>query len=137
MATATPLTELAGLLRELRLRAGSPSFRELAERTRKLGNPVAHTSIHHMTVGRHLPSWPDVEVVLTAIGVDPEKYRDQWLAAARWRMNSKPGPSNRQITVTLPAFEAAQALAAQRVESVDAVVSRAILLYAASQQMKP
>jgi hypothetical protein len=88
-----------------------------------------------MTAGRHLPSWSDVQAVLTVIGVDPEEYRDRWLAAARWRMESKPRGLG-QVTVTPSAFDAAQTLAAQRAESLEAVVSRAILLYATSQQVE-
>ncbi|HEY0639144.1 MAG TPA: helix-turn-helix transcriptional regulator, partial [Pseudonocardiaceae bacterium] len=72
-----PLAGFAGDLRELRRRAGSPSYREMAA-----SSPVSHTSLSRAAKGRALPTWKVVECYLSACGVSVAAMR-RW--RARWQ----------------------------------------------------
>jgi Helix-turn-helix domain/Protein of unknown function (DUF2690) len=66
--------DFAGRLRELRVRAGSPSFRRLAKITNYSPSTLADA-----TSGRRLPTEPVVKALVSACGEDP----GPWLAELR------------------------------------------------------
>ncbi|MFI0485317.1 NBR1-Ig-like domain-containing protein [Actinomadura sp. 9N215] len=67
----------AALLRGLRVSAGTPSFREMAGRSRA----ISHTTLHEAAQGNRLPSWATTAEFIKACGADPADYRDRWEAA--------------------------------------------------------
>lgn len=71
------IAEFATLLRGLRASAGTPSFREMAGRSRA----ISHTTLHEAAQGHRLPSWATTAEFIKACGTDPEDYRDRWEAA--------------------------------------------------------
>jgi len=68
-----PLTTFAGELRDLRARAGSPSFRTMAQRSHYSASALADA-----TYGRRLPSRALVEAFATACGADPVDWVSRW-----------------------------------------------------------
>ncbi len=75
---AGPVERLASQLRELRADAGSPGYRELAERT---GYSIS--TLANAAGGRHLPSLPVVLAFVRACGGDPAEWEQRWRRAAR------------------------------------------------------
>jgi RNA polymerase sigma-70 factor (ECF subfamily) len=67
------------LLQQVRLEAGSPSFRELAKRG-KDGPSVS--TMYRIVYGRHLSNWANVRSYLLACGVDPHEIDTLW--QRRW-----------------------------------------------------
>jgi len=70
-------TEFARLLRVLRLHAGHPSDREIAD---KAG--LSHTIVGNAHRGVQLPSWVSAFEIITALGGDPADLRPGWEIAS-------------------------------------------------------
>jgi len=66
-------------LARLRLRAGQPSYREIAKAT---GDRVSKATVHNM-LHYHLlpPRWTLLEQVVQALGGDEQRFRRLWEAA--------------------------------------------------------
>ncbi|MEW2357605.1 AAA family ATPase [Spirillospora sp. NPDC029432] len=113
----SPLGRFAQELRDLRGRAGGPSFRTLAQETGRLGSPYSETSLRNAASGRVQPSWDVTEMFVRACaafarghprqageesrGWDAEALVDAW--AARWRGLSAAGTGPAGGTAGLPA----------------------------------
>ncbi len=78
-----PRRDLADALHALHHEAGWPSLRVLARRA-----GCSHTTVSAVLSSAKLPSWGVVEVVVEAMGGDPERIRGLWLAASE----PTPGP---------------------------------------------
>jgi hypothetical protein len=72
------LAEFAGQLRELRRRAGSPSYRSMAATVH-----FAPTTLSEAASGRRLPSLAVTLAYVGACDGDVEQWRDRWTAVAR------------------------------------------------------
>jgi hypothetical protein len=70
-------TEFARLLRVLRLHAGHPSDREIADRS-----GLSHTIVGNAHRGVQLPSWESAVRIITALGGDPGDLRPGWEIAS-------------------------------------------------------
>ena len=73
---AGPHHDLVAALHELHHRAGWPSLRTLARRT-----GVSHTTVSKVFSAPALPSWGTLELVVEALGGDPDDVRGMWLDA--------------------------------------------------------
>jgi len=71
---AAEVSGFAAVLRELRAAAGTPSFREMAARSKA----ISHTTLHEATSGARLPSWSTTVEFVKACGADPADYREHW-----------------------------------------------------------
>jgi DNA-binding XRE family transcriptional regulator len=69
-------TEFARLLRMLRLHAGHPSDREIADRA-----GLSHTVIGNSVRGRQVPSWQTAVKIIEALDGDPGDFQAAWEAA--------------------------------------------------------
>ncbi|QKG24373.1 ATP-binding protein [Actinomadura verrucosospora] len=69
----SPLGRFARGLRDLRDRAGAPSFRALAQETRRLGTPYSETSLRNAASGRVPPSWELTEAYVRACAASAER----------------------------------------------------------------
>jgi hypothetical protein len=78
-ARASTIEAFAALLRALREAAGSPSYRDLAARSRA----ISHTTLHEAAGGARLPSWATTVEFVRACGGDPADVREQWEQANR------------------------------------------------------
>ncbi|WP_149264627.1 NBR1-Ig-like domain-containing protein [Actinomadura sp. K4S16] len=76
---ARAIEGFAAELRALRASAGTPSFREMAGRSRA----ISHTTLHEAAQGNRLPSWATTVEFVKTCGADPEAYRERWEAANR------------------------------------------------------
>ncbi|WP_141585861.1 NBR1-Ig-like domain-containing protein [Actinomadura sp. WMMA1423] len=76
---ARAIEDFAAELRALRASVGTPSFREMAGRSRA----ISHTTLHEAAQGNRLPSWATTGEFVKACGADPEVYRERWTAANR------------------------------------------------------
>ncbi|QFU86864.1 NBR1-Ig-like domain-containing protein [Amycolatopsis sp. YIM 10] len=65
---------MAGL-RELRARAGEPSFRKMAAKS----GAVSHATLHLTVTGRRLQPWETVREFVRACDGDEEEWRARWL----------------------------------------------------------
>ncbi|MFE9749393.1 hypothetical protein ACFYOT_31155 [Saccharothrix saharensis] len=95
-----PLAGFAADLRELRRRAGNPTYRELVKR--------AHYSLATLSSaasGRKLPSLAVTLAYVKACGGDPEPWERRWHAvAAELAADAEPEPDERAPYVGLAAF---------------------------------
>jgi DNA repair exonuclease SbcCD ATPase subunit len=82
-----PAAELKRQLQRLHRESGEPSLRAIAART----GAVAHTTVREVLRGERLPRWGPTELVIEAIGGDPEQFRPLWVAA-RDRRDPQPEP---------------------------------------------
>lgn len=73
---AGPIQALAGELRELRQRAGSPKYLQMQRRTGR-----SRTALAEAAGGDHLPTWETVEAYVRACGEDPARWRARWAQA--------------------------------------------------------
>jgi len=71
---AAAVSDFADVLRELRAAAGTPSFREMAARSKA----ISHTTLHEAVCGSRLPSWPTTVEFVKACDADPADYRERW-----------------------------------------------------------
>jgi hypothetical protein len=71
--------DLLSALRDLHLRAGEPSMREIARRTCAL----SHDTVHRVLTHPELPRWGPLELVVEALGGDVESFRQLWISARR------------------------------------------------------
>lgn len=89
-----PLARFAQQLRELRERAGSPSYREMQVRCH-----VSYASLYRATTGRKLPTWLVTKGFVVACGGDPAEWRPRWDAAREAARDAGPNlgrwPSDR------------------------------------------
>ncbi|WP_037604495.1 helix-turn-helix domain-containing protein [Streptacidiphilus rugosus] len=65
-------------LRQLRVEAGSPSYRTMA----RASGAVSHSALHEAVTGRRLPSWPVVREFVKACGGEEADWRRSWAAAS-------------------------------------------------------
>lgn len=80
-----PVSTFLDALRDLHIRAGQPSTRELAQVARRdLGSAVPHTNIHDALTGHRLPRWPVARVLVILLKGDEEYFHDLWNAAASY-----------------------------------------------------
>ncbi|WP_051124773.1 NBR1-Ig-like domain-containing protein [Amycolatopsis benzoatilytica] len=70
----TPAAVLSAELAELRLRAGNPSFRKMAERSGR----ISHTTLHEAVGGTRFPSWDTTREFVRACEGDEEQWRRRW-----------------------------------------------------------
>lgn len=70
---ASPASRFAHALRELRRRAGRPTYREMQDRTH-----VSYTTLWRAAAGRRLPSWETTRAFVEACGGDLAQWRPQW-----------------------------------------------------------
>ncbi|GAA1945801.1 helix-turn-helix domain-containing protein [Kitasatospora viridis] len=94
------VAEFAAALRQLRLRAGQPSFRAMAGAT----GAISHTTLHEAASGTRLPSWPTTRSYVQACGGSEPEWHERWLAAAQ--AGAVPEPADLPPT-TVPAVPAA------------------------------
>jgi hypothetical protein len=73
-ARGEAVDSFAAALRDLRDSIGTPSFRELAGRSRA----ISHTTLHEAAQGHRLPSWATTVEFVKACGADPADYRERW-----------------------------------------------------------
>lgn len=69
--------ELAGRLTALRLEAGGPSTRTIADGT---GTMRSHVTVADVLAGRRTTSWVTVAAIVTYLGGDPADYKAGWAA---------------------------------------------------------
>jgi hypothetical protein len=81
-------TEFARLLRVLRLHAGHPSDREIADRA-----GLSHTIVGNAHRGVQIPSWESAVKIIGALGGDPGEFLAAWKAAA----GPPPGPGEQVL----------------------------------------
>lgn len=65
-------------IRRLVTRAGSPSIRNITERSR---TDVSRQTVGEMLRGRHIPRWHYVSGIIEGIGGDPAVFRNIWQEA--------------------------------------------------------
>lgn len=75
---AMSVTGFAAQLRELRERAGRPSYRRLAQLTH-----YSHTALSQAAAGRSLPSLAVTQAFVRACGADVEEWSARWREVAR------------------------------------------------------
>ncbi len=102
MPATDPRQELAQALRQLRVQAGSPGIRGIAERSR---TDVSRQTIADALRGTHTPRWHYVEAIVTALGGDPEQIRPLWETARQPRPRGISHPRIRQQTPEPPPAE--------------------------------
>jgi hypothetical protein len=68
--------DLAARMQELRLEAGHPSTRVIAEGC----GMTSHTTVAEFMRGKRLASWATVSAVVTFLGGDPADYKESWIA---------------------------------------------------------
>ncbi|MFF2542125.1 tetratricopeptide repeat protein [Kitasatospora sp. NPDC058063] len=78
MQNGGALADLTMRLRELHLNAGEPSTRRIAAGT---AGAVSHSTVHQALTGRRLPRWGALELIVEALGGDPEEFRAAWKSA--------------------------------------------------------
>ena len=103
---AAAVSGFAAVLRELRAAAGTPSFRDMAARSKA----ISHTTLHEAVCGSRLPSWPTTVEFVKACGADPADYRERWTevnraarAAAGERRHREPVAAEIAPAAVLPA----------------------------------
>jgi transcriptional regulator with XRE-family HTH domain len=111
--TAKTREEFAACLRELRLQAGSPSFRQLAKITNYSSSTLADA-----TSGRRPPTEPVLKALVSACGADPASWLEQLRQITAESTSPGPGldqlagpPQRRPATWRLAAMAAAGGLA--------------------------
>ena len=72
-----PHRDLVEAVHELHHRAGWPSLRSLARAT-----GVSHTTVSKALSSPTIPSWGTLELIVEALGGDPARLHDLWLAAS-------------------------------------------------------
>src|SRR5262245_15176172 len=87
-----PLEWLRQELARLRLRAGSPSLRDIE---RLANHGISHTTVAKVLRCQVLPSWGQVDVLVTALGGDPAAIKEWWIEAEQRRTvpNGVPAPA--------------------------------------------
>jgi hypothetical protein len=78
--TMTQRTTLGEALRELHMKAGSPSYRQIATRTRYSEYPLSHTGAMLVLTGGTNPRWGTIVALVRALRGDPNDFRDLWEA---------------------------------------------------------
>lgn len=98
----SPLGQFALGLRQLWEESGSPSFREMSQRTRELDMPMSDTSLRRAVWGERIPS---LDIVMTFVRVclslgpdDEHEALDTW--KERWERVTAEGVSNQSVVVT-------------------------------------
>ncbi|HET8683791.1 MAG TPA: hypothetical protein VFM54_18275 [Micromonosporaceae bacterium] len=80
-----PVSTFLDALRDLHIRAGQPSTRELAQVSRRdLRSAVTQTTIHDALTGHRLPRWEVARVLVILLKGDEEYFQDLWHAAASY-----------------------------------------------------
>jgi len=87
MGSSGPAAAFFAALRDLRLRAGEPSVREIA----RVSGRLSHDTVHRTLTGPAIPRWANVEAVVHALGADPEAVKPLWLAARVADAPQEPG----------------------------------------------
>jgi hypothetical protein len=96
----------AAQLRELRERAGNPSFRAMAARS----GVISHTTLHEAASGTRFPSWETTREFVRACGGAEEHWRAVWDEVQRASEAEKvlglPAPAGDSIKATTPTTSA-------------------------------
>lgn len=69
-------------LRRLRMEAGNPSLRQIADRIRgndALPTTVSHSSLGDVFRGRRIPTWAVVRCIVWALDGDEREWQERWL----------------------------------------------------------
>ncbi|WKU42653.1 WD40 repeat domain-containing protein [Streptomyces sp. VNUA116] len=103
-AATGPEEEFRTALRRLHLEAGEPSLREISRRIGKLPVPeyVSHDAVHRILSGPRLPRWPRTALVVTALGGNPDRFHQLWIAAKLGQTPSISSRPDRTVAVPLP-----------------------------------
>jgi hypothetical protein len=89
----TPAEIFAAELRQLRERAGNPTYLKMH---RACGKIRSKTALSEAAGGDHLPTWETVEAYVTALGANPADWLRQWEDAQdqeRCRRDRGPAPA--------------------------------------------
>lgn len=73
------IADFSQTLAQVRERAGTPSFREMAARS----GAISHTTLHDAVRGHRLATWETVVEFAKACEADPEELRDAWESASQ------------------------------------------------------
>jgi hypothetical protein len=73
-----PVSQFARALRELRHRAGSPTYRDMQAKSY-----VSYSSLARAAAGRKFPTWATTNAFITACGGDPAEWKPRWEEVAR------------------------------------------------------
>jgi hypothetical protein len=73
-----PVSQFAHALRELRHRAGSPTYRDM-----QAISYISYSSLARAAAGRRFPTWATTNAFVAACGDDPAKWKPRWEEAAR------------------------------------------------------
>ena len=68
-----PVAQFAHALRELRNRAGCPTYREMQDRS-----GVSYASLSRAAAGRRLPTWSVTCGFVLACCGDPDEWKPRW-----------------------------------------------------------
>jgi hypothetical protein len=74
----SPKIQLAKALQKLWVRAGRPSYRQIAQ---DADHKISHTHIGHKLRGVHVGSWYKTAILVKALGGNPDDYVELWRAA--------------------------------------------------------
>src|SRR5689334_1675186 len=75
---STPeLGQLKAFIQRLHREAGEPSTREIA---RQVGNAISHSTVAKILKCEKAPGWEQLELVVKALGGDPDLARQTWVA---------------------------------------------------------
>ena len=92
-----PLLSLLSAIRQLHLRAGEPSSRDVM---RRIGRGVlSHTTINAVLRGSRVPRWEPLQHVVAALDGDVEHFRSLWMKARDAEEHS-PGAANPPAAAT-------------------------------------
>ncbi|MBN6033982.1 NBR1-Ig-like domain-containing protein [Amycolatopsis sp. 195334CR] len=115
---------MAGL-RELRARAGEPSFRKMAAKS----GAVSHATLHLTVTGRRLQPWETVREFIRACDGDEEEWHARWLGVQLALSESTPSAPPQLPAVTAVGADEPEAVSWWRSKRV--VVPLAAFLVAA------
>jgi helix-turn-helix protein/uncharacterized protein DUF2690 len=93
IAAAKTREEFAACLRELRVQAGSPSFRHLAKITNYSSSTLADA-----TSGRRLPTGPVLKALVSACGADPAPWLEELRRLTAELAHHERGPDQPAVT---------------------------------------
>ncbi|WP_412738293.1 hypothetical protein [Krasilnikovia sp. MM14-A1259] len=96
-----PQQRFAEELRQLRVDAGRPSYRQMARRAARAGNPYSATALWTATKGAALPTLELTLAYVQACGADPGPWRERH-AAVRTAMQSPTPTAAAPATTRIP-----------------------------------
>lgn len=118
MADVSPAEDLATALNELWTKAGRPSTRTVADRTK---GSVSYSTVYSALRGSKAPRWANLVTIVEALGGDPDMFQPLWAAAYQQMQQQRaptPPPPNRTAAAILDLAGAVRDLAAVNRELV-------------------